>query len=339
LPGNLAAAGFFMSRKADPFKIGVFVAAGLVVLVAALILLGSGRYFRHQVPYILYFSDSVNGLAVGSPVKFKGVSIGTVKRIGVALDPKRGIQHIPVVVEIDRDLIQSAFEEPLDIGQRTFVDSQVALGLRASLEVESFLTGRLYVQFDYYTNALPARFVQEHGAHVEIPTISTGLSEFLKSLERVDLAGLSRRVNELLDKVSGIVQTARVGDVSERLIRTLDSVEELVRSPEVRETVRSLGQASGEARQALADLRLEIRPVAGGLTNLTSQTARSMAALQTVLEEMRSLLNPESPLVGDVSRALEEFGDAARSVRQLADLLERNPQALLTGRRPAAAKP
>jgi paraquat-inducible protein B len=276
---------------------------------------------------------------VGSPVKFKGVAIGTVKKIQISLDERRDVQLIPVIIEVERDLIQSASDEPLDVGQQDFVAAQVAKGLRASLEVESFITGRLYVQFDYYTNAPPV--VSEHGPghHLEIPTISTGLSEFLKSLERVDLAGLSRRVNTLLDDVSTIVRTARIGEVSQQLVQTLESVRQRVNSPELKDAIRSLTAAADEARLMLADLRTEIRPVAGGMTNLTARAGRSMDELRDTLEELRQLLNPDSPLVGEVGRALEEFAEAARSVRQLADFLERNPQALLVGRRAPEAKP
>ena len=79
----------------------------------------------------------------------------------------------------------------MNIRDPHFVRLQIAKGLRASLELESFITGRLYVQFDYQSNPAQPVLVQKQGARIEIPTISTGLSEFLSSLERVDLPGLS----------------------------------------------------------------------------------------------------------------------------------------------------
>lgn len=323
-----------MNQKADPFKVGSFVVAGLILLVTVVLVLGSGKLFRHQVPFVLHFPGSVNGLVVGSPVKFKGVSIGTVKRIQVALDPDRGIQYIPVEIEVDSDLVRSAVGEPLAIGGRDFVEAQVARGLRASLEVESFLTGRLYVQFDYYTNAPLPVYVQKAGPHPEIPTISTGLSEFIRSLERVDLPGLSRQVSEILAALSEVVSKTKLVEISERLSGALDAVESLARSAEVRRTIRSLGDTSEEARQLFAELRQEVRPVAGGVTNVTSSASQTLEQLQTTLLELRQTLSPDSPLVTELNRTLEEFAETARAIRRLADSLERNPQAILTGRPP-----
>ncbi len=328
-----------MSQKADPFKVGSFVVAGVMLLVIVVLVLGSGKLFRHEVPFVLYFADSVNGLVVGSPVKFKGVSIGTVKRIQVALDPDRGIQYIPIAIEVDNDLIRSALGESLDIDQQEFVRTQVARGLRASLEVESFLTGRLYVQFDYYTNAPPPVYVQKAGPHLEIPTISTGLSEFIRSLERVDLPGLSRQVSEVLTALSEVVSKAKLGEISDRLSGALEAVESLARSPEVRHTIRSLGDTSDEARRLFAELRREIQPVAGGVTNVTSSATQTLEQLQSTLVELRQTLSPESPLVAELNRTLEEFAETARAIRRLSESLERNPQAILTGRPPPEKQP
>lgn len=324
-----------MSTAPNPVKVGSFVLTGLALALAVVLALGAGRWFSRRVPFVLYFADSVHGLTVGSAVKFKGVPIGTVTRIQLALREEAGPQYIPVHVEVDQDLILSAAGEPVDIRDRAFVKQQVDKGLRASLELESFITGRLYVQFDYYTNAGEPHYVQlqKHRTEMEIPTKSTGLPEFLKSLERVDLAGMSRRINEVLEQLQDLLQSARIAELTEQAGRTLQAVEGLARSPELTNTLRAVTQAADEAAQMLAQARGQIAPVTGRLTNSIDQASLAMAELRQTATELRQLLSSDSPLVGELQAALAQFSEAAGALRRLAEFLNRNPRALLTGRK------
>ncbi len=328
-----------MSERANPLKVGVFVIAGVALLLAAVLVLGAGSLFSRRVTFVLYFADSVNGLVVGSPVKFKGAPIGTVTRIQLALREGATAQTIPVYIRLEEGLILSAAGRPVDIRQRAFVEAQIRQGLRASLELDSFITGRLYVQFDYYPNASPPVVHEPEGPYMELPTISTGLSEFIKSLERVDLGGLSHRLTTVLDDVGRLLRDAQVKDISQRLVRTLEAMQHFIESPEWKEAVLSVTRTSEETRRLVADLRAEVRPVAGGLTNATEQATQTLAELRRTLEELRRVAGADSPLVGELNETLTEFSGAARSVRLLADYLNRNPRALLGGRKYTEPKP
>jgi paraquat-inducible protein B len=328
-----------MSKEANALKVGSFVIAGVAVAVIAILVLGAGKLFSHRAPYMLYFADSVNGLTVGSSVKFKGVPVGTVTRIQVGLREGAGTQYIPVLVEVDPDLILSAAGEPVDIRNPNFVKAQIQKGLRASLELESFITGRLYVQFDFYPNAKPPVFVHKQPPPIEIPTISTGLSEFLKSLERLDLPGIAERVDQVLANLQKLLEDAKLRDVSRQVVSSLEAFEKLVGGPEVRETLHSLTQTSDEARNLFTGLKSEIKPVSGSLTNATDQATRTLAELRQTSEELRRILGPDSRLLGDVQVALEEFSETARAIRLLAEYLNRNPRAVLTGRPTSETKP
>ena len=75
-----------MAKQANKTMIGLFVVGAIVLLVAAIVLLGSGRYFKKTHRYVAFFEGSVKGLAVGAPVMFRGVRIGKVEDFAVYVE-------------------------------------------------------------------------------------------------------------------------------------------------------------------------------------------------------------------------------------------------------------
>ena len=90
-----------MNKKISPAMIGAFVLGAVALIVIAILVFGSGRLFRQTRNFVLYFDNSVNGLRVGAPVKFKGVEIGSVKDIRLRLGQGTASDKIPVIIEID----------------------------------------------------------------------------------------------------------------------------------------------------------------------------------------------------------------------------------------------
>ena len=90
-----------MNKKISPTLIGAFVVGAVALIVIAILVFGSGRLFRQSRDFVLYFDNSVNGLRVGAPVKFKGVEVGSVKDIRLQLEQGKLINKIPVIIEID----------------------------------------------------------------------------------------------------------------------------------------------------------------------------------------------------------------------------------------------
>src|SRR5689334_21039375 len=137
-----------MKQTVSPTVIGAFVLGALALLVSGIIAFGSGQFFRHTKEFVLYFDGSVNGLRVGAPVKIKGVEIGAVKDIRLQLDQGAELNKIPVIVEIDLEKLTSrgsvraaAAAVDREALQKVIVDR----GLRGQLEMESLVTGLLYV--------------------------------------------------------------------------------------------------------------------------------------------------------------------------------------------------
>src|SRR4030042_6178663 len=157
-----------MSIKANKTMIGLFVVGALVLLIIAIVVFGSGTLFKRTNKFVLYFDGSVKGLSIGAPVTFRGVSIGTVKDISLIYDSKVGTIMLPVIVENEQGRIEGA----PSFGESGGDKKMIELGLRGKLEVQSFLTGKLMISFDFYPDK-PAQLRGIPKQYPELPTLPT----------------------------------------------------------------------------------------------------------------------------------------------------------------------
>jgi paraquat-inducible protein B len=111
------------------------------------------RRSKGRSRYLLYFDESVAGLSAGSPVEFRGIPIGEVQDVDLALDPKSGEIRIPVVIEIETARLGLAKGED----ELAYLGKQVERGLRARLATKNLLTGQRSVGFDFLDRAPTAR--------------------------------------------------------------------------------------------------------------------------------------------------------------------------------------
>ena len=322
-----------MSKQASPTKVGAFVLIGAAILVIAIALLGSARIFSRPVPVILYFRDSVNGLATGSPVKYKGVNIGQVRSITLASMPNSDTLLIPVVIEINEAVFQNDQPKELPLTNPTRLREAVKNGLRGTLETESLVTGRLFVSLDVFQDAEPPVYFGKSDL-LEIPTKSTGLVEFIKSLSKVNLPGMATQLNEILTRLNTALGQLQIKELNDRLAGVLERVDLLVGSPKWLETIDSFRQTSDRARDTLATLQLQLPTFGTNLNHTAESASLALGELQRTATDLRRVLAAESPVMSELQSTLEETAQAARAIRLLADDLARNPSALLRGRPP-----
>jgi len=329
-----------MNQKISPTLIGAFVIGALALLILAVIAFGSGQLFRKTQDFVLYFGGSVNGLRIGAPVKFMGVEIGSVKDIRLEMQgPSRGHMMIPVIIEIDlKKVIRRGVAREEAMNPNT-ISEFVKQGMRAQLLTESFVTGVLYVGFDWFPET-PLRFVQQPGGHFqyeEIPTVPTGLEEAQDAIVRV------------VKKLDDIDFKALAGS----LTKTSDRFGELAGSPALKSILKSLDDDMPELRAAISDLRrvaatanTSITNVSGDLHNVSGdlhqtltaaqsaieQIAATMKEAQTTIVSVRGTVDPNSPTVYELTKSLREVSGAASSIRMLADSLDSNPQGIILGK-------
>ena len=323
-----------MSTKVSPTLIGAFVIGAVALIVIAILLLGSGRLFRQTRDFVLYFDNSVNGLRVGAPVKFKGVEVGSVKDIRLQLEKGAEVNKIPVIIEIDLEKLTLRGATPEIAVDREAFHKAVVEGFRGQLAMESLVTGVLYVALDFFPGT-PINFVQQENVnnkYPEIPTLPTSLELAKGAVERI--------LNKLEE-----VDFKRLID---SLTKTSDGVGQLisVNSPTVKSILQSVDQAMPQLRGAILDFRTLTATANNNVTNVSAdlhqtltaahsaieQIAATMKEAETTIISVRATIDPDSPTFYELTKSLREVSGAASSIRLLADSLDRNPQAPILGK-------
>ncbi len=312
-----------MSKKANPTVIGLFIVSGVVLLLAGVVLFSSLKLFSRSWKNILYFDTSLNGLSEGAPVKYRGVAIGTVKKVMIHFNQETNDYFMPVIIELEDKLLQDRLDNPEIFRQAGDLESAIKLGLRATLKAESIVTGVLYVELNIVSNAPPPVFHQLKRTYVEIPTRSTDISQLLENLGRVDFKGFESKLSTLITNVNTALGTMKLGDLSAGLTNSLLSVQ----------------QTMTEYKQLAEKLNSRIDPLADGLSNALAQASETLAHLRVGVQNLGGMVAADSPLQRELHVALEQITDAAQSIAALADFLERNPNAIITGRKKSDKKP
>ena len=314
-----------MSRRASPRAIGAFVIVAVGLAVAAIAVFGSGRLFRNTRVFVSFFESQVGGLGPGSPVKYRGVTVGSVEGVFIRLaEVPQAVDDvsIPVLYHIDADLIAGR-GATLDLDNPAALDSLIDQGFVARLATESLVTGRQYIDLDMEPGR-EHRFVGTGSSGLyEIPTARTGLEGIQSDLQDVisdvsdlDLTGLFEDIREVVVAVREQVEQGDISDLGGRLASSIDGLD------------ATLADIRGFI--AIADSALS--PVAGNV-NESVEVLRSAAdQFEGTMATMRESVGPNGRLVYRLDVALRDLADAARSFRNLADYLERNPSALVRGR-------
>jgi len=343
-----------MSRKANPALVGAFVVGAVVVAIAALVLFGAADLWRDKLRAVLYFEGSVRGLNVGSSVVFRGVQVGRVVEIRLFMDPESAEALIPVVVELDPGVVEPTRAGSEHLEPEENLALLIERGLKGRLETQSLLTGLLVVELDLYPKE-PARFVGFDQRYPEIPTLPTVLQVLTKELESLDVSKLAEDVSSTLDGISRLVNSPELKAAVTGLKDTLAHYDELAERVEaevrrladaytglaeridgrVDPTVDGVDALLEEARGLLASARSTIDSIERRVSDedgLFASLDEAAEATGRAATNAGALLGENSYVVRELQTALRELALSARALRQLAETLERRPEALIRGK-------
>ncbi|PLX96491.1 MAG: hypothetical protein C0622_14960 [Desulfuromonas sp.] len=349
-------------KRIDPRIIGAFVLGAIILSVSGLIFFGPGGLLTETRKYVIYFSGSVKGLNVGSPVRFRGVKIGQVKDINVRIQPSEYTFNIPVFIEIEPSRIKSeGGNEGLLDALKTNKDPMTSLvdkGLRAQLQLDSLVTGQLYVNLDMHPDT-DAKFHSISNEFPELPAISSSLDELSETIEELPLKEIASKLISTADGIEAIVTSPGLHKAIDNVGNSAEQLDLMIRelNRQLIPMVTSLKNTVEQAELTMTKLDARIEPLADSLDATLSQTRGTMAHIDSkidplddqlqktlqafettakqagiAVEQIRELSGTDSQLIDQLSVTLQEVNKAARKVAYFADELERDPQILLRGR-------
>ena len=322
-----------MSKKANPTSIGLFFVTGVALAMAGLLAFSSRSLFHPMQKEILYFDASLKGLNAGAPVKFRGVTVGTVTEILIRHNQDSNDFSMPVIISIDKKLAQSKSDDLLQIGNPEALELKISHGFRGRLEAESLVTGVLYVGLDIFPNAPEPVYHQVKPEYQEIPTIPSQVQQLLANLGRFDAKSLSDNLNQLLVRLNTSLGELDVASINNGVVSVLNSANRLVGNADLTNSLASLRQTLNEAGPLLKRIDDRVGPVADDITNTLFEAQKTLADLRTGIGNVSDLAGPDSALRPELIRTLEQLDSASRAVADLAQFLERDPNALLTGKK------
>lgn len=332
-----------MSQKASPTLIGIFTLVGLLLTGAALVLFGAGKLFEKSSNIILYFDQSANGLLVGSEVRFGGVRIGRVTSIKVLIDPKENRKIIPVVVELsEKDLrdVGSTSGGRIDFATAVGVRQAVADGLRARMKQQSLLTGQLYIEFDIVPGTPGFTYVPESTSlYPAVPTMGTemdeliaGVADGLKKFNALDLASTMNELREVLGTAKNQIAALNLKAINDNLVGITSDVRTLTSNEKLGKAINSLDEALTGIDSLTKKANQGMDPLMKDLEGVMKQATAGLEKIDEATADIAKITNPRAPTLLRFQNTLAEVERASRALKELANDLQRNPDALLRGK-------
>ena len=413
-----------MSKKLNPSAIGAFVIGATMLLVFGLMIFGRGNLFEQKVHYQIFFDKSVNGLSIGSPVMFRGIRIGQVTDIRLALkvmdENAAEKNHWPIQVTIKllpksfsmaeptfgyNQLIQSfnpaESKEEMNNWLRNMVFNK---GLRAQLQTQSMLTGLLHIEFDLFENEIATTEVKQDFERGIIPSRMSAFERLYLSLNQKDFSANVENFHTAINVIGEFFQSGKAETFVDNVVASSENLKQTTQ--DARDMLRTLrthkkGEQDDSPAAQLCDLIAALHEIVGKVDtvmtdikqklpgmmenadstletlNATSskmapkldaviadvnqlikttektislaegpsaEVVRSlqatmeatrdvMATAQTTLKHLDTTIDNDSPLRLEIGKAIEEIKQTAQSFRALVDLIQRNPEVLIQGRR------
>lgn len=330
-----------MKTKVSPAFVGAFVIGAFALIIIALLSFGGISLFSKPQRFTVYFDESISGLDLGSPVKLRGVRIGRVADLNVQFNKAEKKSVVKVICEFSRNMITDGQGGVVDVTSREVLESLVAQGLRAQLNVSGLATGLLYVELNFFDPAeYPGQASEVDSRFVVVPAVPSAISEFQNSLteilagvKKVDFAGISKELKGLLADTRKQVNALDVKVLIAQWTKAGESVNALVTDPELKATLANVNTAVTDLRGVLAKLDRQVDPASAQFGQTMVEAQQALATFNNTVGALHQFINAQQNLGDGANQAFARLAEAAEAVQRLADFIERNPQALLSGRK------
>ena len=252
-----------------------------------------------------------------------------------------------------KDRLRTELGVEVDLGDQEVLDEQIARGLRAQLQIETFVTGKLYIELTYVGDPDPPHFIAEDLGVPQIPTVPSPLAELgeeasslVADLKAFDVSAINQNLVTILVKANQKLDTLDVGGINASLVAAAQAVEDLTNSQEIRDALADLPAVSAQLNETLAQtqrfiqrLDTTVGPVTEELAAARTELVATLQTVRGVVEQAQGAISTDTGVGYQMEEALTNLADAAEALGQLARALEQNPTMLIRGREQAPAQP
>ena len=324
-----------MDSRRTAFRVGMFVISGIVVVLALLFFL-SGTALHPGEPYETYFQESVQGLDVGTAVKFRGVTIGKVTDVGLVTAEYPPDNMGDLNSKVYQQVVVRFRVDPRKIGLDVSVQNGVAHGLRVQIAPQG-ITGLAYLELTFVKPELyPIQSTPWTPDSEVIPSmpstltqVQDALTQMVSSLSQVDLG---KMVGQLSSLMTSLNQEVTTGDAhqalasAKTLLATLNNTVQQADIPATTAAARNLIEGP-QTTQMLAQLNQTTAQLAKVTAQLPALVAASQATITQADETTADLQAQLIPILQDMKTATD-------NLRELTSSLKRNPSQVLLGAAP-----
>ncbi len=302
-----------MPKPANYFRIGVFIILGTLLLVGAIVIFGAGQFFKQKIMFETYERGTVQGIDIGSPVKFRGVQIGKVTWVGFSFNvyPQAEVNskdnYVVIRMEIDKEIFPNMFNEDL----RPMLERGIKNGLRVRIEPQG-ITGLNYLEINFVDDPSQypllafdwtPHFYYVPSAPGELTDILDSMNKIMRDVEQLNLGEIQGGLQQLLTNLNKAITGAEIEKLSTSLQALLNQMDTAIRQA-------NIGPLSDEARNLMAGLQ------------------KSNADLQKVLKniEPATRLNPS-----EVKAIVDNLAQVTANLEQFSYAVKTRPSVLLWG--------
>lgn len=325
------------------FSVGVLVLIGAALVVGFVLFLTRDRITTSDAMFETYLRESVQGLEVGSAVRFRGVAVGRVTEIGLTAAEYRHVAQEDFEDAFQLVLVRYALNLTR-IGSIPRAADAVAAGLRARLASQG-ITGVVYIELDFLGPeiGLDSPFIPWIPIHPWIPSVpstvaraQTALEQVIAQLETVDIGVLANNLNGLLVELRALAGGTGAGSTMAEINALIEAAREVLVQADVPALTAELRGAGAATRGLLEgdDLRDAIRALTATAQALQSATAALPPTISQIQAALRAARATTTDLQAELAPILRDLRATTANLRDTTEALRRSPSQTLFGAPP-----
>jgi phospholipid/cholesterol/gamma-HCH transport system substrate-binding protein len=347
-------------EKFSYFKIGIFVISAIVIAVIGVVVLGVGTIFQKKSIVETYIDESVQGLDVGSPVKFRGVPVGRVEEISLtSAEYSTRRQYVLVRMSISSNILQFPVNDPKSAALKAELDRVFRIRMAAQ-----GLTGVAYLETDYLEpERNPPLEIDWQPAYPYIPStrsritqLSDAVERILHNIEDINIPQITASIEKSLAAMTKLAESANLDKIGTQVNALLTEVRKtnqqanaLIGSPELKSALADASVTAGRARQIFERAEKPINQLLTDMPQAAESLNRLVKRLDSVANDLpqtsadlRQTIQRMNRLIANQQRDIEQTMSNLRAIsenmKEITDNSKKYPSQVLFGAPPPPAK-